>query len=217
MSRWRSPASGTAATSAASAAAFTSRSTSSRSAASSSSVAMPSAISRRREGDAAGSRRASSSRSAARAVDRLVVGERVRVGADDLGVDEGRPAAGTAVGHRLAHDGEAGQRVAAVHLADQQVGERAHQLRDAAARGLHLDRHRDRVAVVLDEVEDGQLAVAGGVEALPELALGGRALAGRAVDDLVLALLAPRSTAAPRRSRRPAGTGCRWGRTWSRR
>ena len=82
-------------------------------------------------------------------------------------------------------DRQAGQGVAAVHLAHQQVGEGAHQLRDAAAGGLDLDRHRDRVAVVLDEVEDGQLQVGGGVEALPELALGRRAVPGGAVDDLV--------------------------------
>ena len=51
--------------------------------------------------------------------------------------------------------------------------------------GLHLDRHRDRVAVVLDEEEHGQAPEAGGVQRFPELALARRALAERDVDDLV--------------------------------
>ncbi len=95
-------------------------------------------------------------------------------------------APGAAPGHGLAQHGQAGQRVAAVHVADEQVREGAHQLGDRPAGGLHLDRHGDGVAVVLDQVEHGQLAVAGRVEALPELALRGGAVAGRAVDHLVL-------------------------------
>ena len=51
--------------------------------------------------------------------------------------------------------------------------------REAAARRLHVDRRRDRVAVVLDEVEHRQLAHAGGVERLPEFAFARRAFADR--------------------------------------
>ena len=39
---------------------------------------------------------------------------------------------------------------------------------------LHFDRHRNRVAVVLDQEDDRKLQVAGGVERLPEFALAGR-------------------------------------------
>ena len=120
-----------------------------------------------------------------RAVERLVVGQRVRVRPDHVRVHERRSLARAAPGRGLAEHREARERVAAVHLAHQQVRKAAHEPRDAAAGGLHLDRHRDRVAVVLDQVEHRQLQVAGRVQALPELALGGGAVAGRAVDDLV--------------------------------
>ena len=57
--------------------------------------------------------------------------------------------------------------------------------RDVAAGCLHFDRHRDRVAVVLDEEQHRQLLRAGGVERFPELAFARRALAERDVRDLV--------------------------------
>jgi hypothetical protein len=57
---------------------------------------------------------------------------------------------------RLAHDLVARSEVAAIHFLDEESRERRHQLRDRAARGVDLDRNRDRVAVVLDEVDDGQ-------------------------------------------------------------
>ena len=75
--------------------------------------------------------------------------------------------------------------IAAVHLLDQQAGEVADEPRDGPARRLNLDRHRDRVAVVLNEEEDGELQIAGGVERLPELSLTGRAVARRNVHELV--------------------------------
>src|SRR5713226_10714123 len=61
-----------------------------------------------------------------------------------------------------------------------------HQLRNRAACRLYLDWDRDGVAVVLDEEQYWELQVAGGVERLPELSFAGRAVARRAVDDLVL-------------------------------
>ena len=59
------------------------------------------------------------------------------------------------------------------------------QARDASARGLHFDRHRDRVAVVLHAKNDGQLAQRGGVHRLPELAFARSAVAERDVGDLI--------------------------------
>ena len=64
-------------------------------------------------------------------------------------------------------------------------GKPVSELRDRAARRVDLDRHRDGVAVVLDQEDDRQLEVAGGVERLPELALAGGAVAGGAEHDLV--------------------------------
>ena len=75
----------------------------SRSAASSSAVATPSSR-RRRENSRSGSRFGVRLALGRGAVERLVVGERVRVGADDVGVHEGRPLAGAAPGDRLAQD-----------------------------------------------------------------------------------------------------------------
>ena len=44
------------------------------------------------------------------------------------------------------------QHIRAVALFDVQVRESAHELRNAAAGGLHFDRHRDGIAVVFDQV-----------------------------------------------------------------
>ena len=100
-------------------------------------------------------------------------------------MDERRALARADVGGRLAHRAQAGEEIGAVDRVDVQAGERSHQARDVAAGGLHFDRHRDRVAVVLDEEQDRQLLDAGGVERFPELAFAGRAFAERDVGDLV--------------------------------
>ena len=76
--------------------------------------------------------------------------------------------------------------VGAVTLANEQIREAGHELGDAPAGGLDLDRDGDGVAVVLDHEDDRQLQVAGGVQRLPELALGGGAVAGGDHDDLVV-------------------------------
>ncbi len=103
-----------------------------------------------------------------------------------MGVDEGRPLARAAPLDGAATRGVRGERVAAVALLEVEVWEGLHESRDAAARGLHLDRDRDRVAVVLHEEEDGQLQVARGVQRLPELALARRPVADGYVDDFIL-------------------------------
>ncbi len=119
-------------------------------------------------------------------VELLVVGERVRVRPDDPGVDERDAPTSAAVLDGLAHRGVARDRVAAVDLPDREVREARDELRDRAAGRLHLDGDRDRVAVVLDDEHDRQRQVAGRVHRLPELALRGRAVSGRHVDDLVV-------------------------------
>jgi hypothetical protein len=87
---------------------------------------------------------------------------------------------------RLAHRIVALEHVAAVDLLDEEARKARDELGDAPAGGVHLDRDGDRVAVVLDEVDDGQFQVAGGVQRLPELALAGGAVAGGAEHHLVL-------------------------------
>src|SRR6266511_1562123 len=120
-----------------------------------------------------------------RLVQHLVIRERVRVGSDHLGVHERGAAALAAMLCRAQQHVVGGDGVAAVHFLDQQVGEVAHQLRHRAAGRLNLDRHRDRVLVVLDEEQHRQLQVAGGIQGLPELAFAGRAVPRGDVDQLV--------------------------------
>ena len=119
------------------------------------------------------------------AVHHLVVGEGVRVGTDHLGVHQRRALPLPRVGDRLLQHLVGGEEVAAVDFLDEEVREAAHELGDRAAGGVHLDRDGDGVAVVLDEIDDGELEVRRGVERLPELALGGRAVTGRDEDDLI--------------------------------
>ena len=120
-----------------------------------------------------------------RLVELLVVRERVRVRPDDLGVHERRPLAGARVGDRVRHGAIAREEVGPVDALDEEARERRDEPRDVAAGRLHLDGNRDRVAVVFDEVDDGQVAEARGVERLPELAFARRAVADRDVGDLV--------------------------------
>ena len=118
-------------------------------------------------------------------VELLVVREGVRVGPHDVPVDERGALALAGVRERVPERVVRREVVAAVHLDDEEARVRAHEARDRAAGRVHLDGHRDRVAVVLDDEDDGQLEGRGGVQRLPELALGRRALADRHDDDLV--------------------------------
>ena len=85
----------------------------------------------------------------------------------------------------LPHGAKAGEEIGAVDGIDVQAGKRSNEAGDVAARGLDLDRNRDRVAVVFDEEEDRQAPEAGRVQRFPELALARRTVAERDVDDLV--------------------------------
>ena len=113
-----------------------------------------------------------------RTIEHFVVGERVRVRADHLGVYESRSSALTRIRHGPVERGVRRQKITAVDFFDVEVGERRHELRDRATGGIHFDRHRDRVAVVLHEVHDRQLEIARRVERLPELAFAGRTVTG---------------------------------------
>ena len=122
-----------------------------------------------------------------RLVQLLVVGERVRVRPRHRGVHQRRTVAVAGVRHGLAHRPIAGEEVGAVAAEHAQAEEALDDARDVAAGGLHFDRHGDRVAVVFDQIDDRQLALAGGVERFPELAFAGAAFANRDVGDFVRA------------------------------
>ena len=111
----------------------------------------------------------------------------MRVRTNDVRVNERRPLALAGIVHRLLHRLVAGDEVAAVDLLYEEVRKRRDELGDAAAGGVDLDRYRDRVAVVLDQIDDGQLEVARVVQRLPELAFARGAVAGRAEDDFIVA------------------------------
>ena len=127
----------------------------------------------------------------------LVVGQRVRVRPRDLCVNQRRALAVARPLHRLLERRVARDEVAAVHAQDLQVGEALDQARDVAAGRLRLDRHRDRVAVVLDQVDDRQPLLRRRVERLPELAFAGGAVAERAEDDLVCLKVLARGRRSP--------------------
>ena len=120
-----------------------------------------------------------------RLVEPLVVGQRMRVRPDDLGVDERRTLTGASVSDGLPHHPEALGEVGAVDGEDLKGGERPHDPGDVATGGGHLLRDRDGVPVVLHEIDDGQPLAAGRIERLPELAFRRRALTERDVDDFV--------------------------------
>ena len=120
-----------------------------------------------------------------RLVQLLVVRERVRVRADDLRVHERRPLARARVVHGRRHRLVAGEEVGAVDALDEEARERRDELRDVAAGRLHFHGNGDRVAVVLDQVDDRELERAGGVQRLPELPFARGAFADRNVGDLV--------------------------------
>ena len=116
----------------------------------------------------------------------LVVRSGMGVRAGRVGVQQRRSPAFPAPRHGLARGPVAFEQVGPVTLDDLQIREAGEQPRYVAAGGLHLDRDRDRVLVVLDQEQDGQLEVAGRVERLPELALRGGSVARGAEHDLVV-------------------------------
>ena len=161
-----------------------------------------------------------------RLVEPLVVRERVRIGTGDLRVHERRALAARARRRpRAAARRSWSRKSVPSMLWTKSPGNDATSLRDVAARRLHFDRHRDRVAVVFDEEDHRQLSEAGGVQRLPELAFAGRAVAERQVGDFVVVEVrarGPRSRGCARRgsrlrrSRSPGGTACRSGSTATR-
>ena len=96
-----------------------------------------------------------------------------------------RTLAGAAVLDCLDHGAVAGDSVRSVDLGEVEVGKVCDEPGDVAARGVGLDGSGDGIAIVFDDVEDGELCVRGGVERFPEFALAGRTLADRDVGDLI--------------------------------
>ncbi len=76
-------------------------------------------------------------------------------------------------------------RVRAIDFFKMKMRKAGNQPRNAAARGLHLDRDGDRVSVVLHAENHRQLAQSHGVQRFPEFPFAGSSIAQRNVSDLV--------------------------------
>ena len=116
----------------------------------------------------------------------LVVRTGVGVRADGMRVQKRRAFSLPAPLNHLSRGTVAVDEIGAVALHDLQPGEAGEQPGDVASSGLHLDRDRDGVLVVLDDEKDRELEVTGGVEGFPELAFRGGSVTGGANDDFVV-------------------------------
>ena len=107
----------------------------------------------------------------------LVVGERMRVRPDHMGVHQRGAAPLAAVLDSRFHGRIGRQEIATIHFLLKEAGEAGHQRRDAGAGGLVFHRNGDGVAVIFDQEQHGQAIQAGGVQGFPKLALAGGAIA----------------------------------------
>ena len=119
------------------------------------------------------------------AIKLFVIGKRMRIRSYDVRVNERRPAPLAAILNCPLNHVVAGKRVAAVNFLNEETRKSAHKFRYAAARRLHFDRDRDRVAVVFDQVKHGQVQSARRVERFKELAFARRPVASRYVNDCI--------------------------------
>ena len=92
---------------------------------------------------------------------------------------------GAAMRHRARKSRITGDRISPIDLFKVEVGKAAHQAGNVSARGLHLDRYRDRILVVFDDEHQRQPGIGGGVQGLPKFAFAGSAFAERNVGNLV--------------------------------
>ena len=102
-----------------------------------------------------------------------------------MSMHQRRPVSCADICDRFGHCGVAGKRISAIDLGEVEVREVRHQPRDVAAGSINLDRRRDRVLVVFHDVQHRQLAIACGVQRLPELALARRTFADGDVHNLI--------------------------------
>ena len=107
------------------------------------------------------------------------------MGADPhaLGVDEDRPRAALREVGGLTQGADRVEDVLAVAVNDLEVREAREVVGRVVVRRLLALRDRDAVAVVLDDEDDGELPERAAVDRLVEVALGGRGLSHRAVDE----------------------------------
>ena len=112
-------------------------------------------------------------------VEALVIRKRMRIGSGDHGMHQRRTLSGARMRHRFSHGLIRRHEIGAVHFHPLQIRKTRHQSRDVSARRLLFHRHRDGVAIVLDQIHQRQILQAGSVQRFPKLALTGGAFAAR--------------------------------------
>src|SRR5579864_9288459 len=109
----------------------------------------------------------------------------MRVGPDHVCMHKRRSLPRTTVVHSTLHRRVAHHRIGAIDFLKMEIRETGNQAGDVAPGRLYFYRNRNRVLVVLDHEDNGQLPVGSGVERLPEFPFAGGAIAERDVGDLV--------------------------------
>src|ERR1035437_5687656 len=120
-----------------------------------------------------------------RAIEFVVVRERVGVGPYAMAVDERRAVAGAAILGSGLKRAEARLCVGAVDFRKVEVGKISYKARDVAAGGVYLYGNADGVAVIFHAEDDRQFPVGRGADRLPEFTLGCGAFAQGSEDRVV--------------------------------
>src|ERR1700683_1651432 len=118
-------------------------------------------------------------------VQAFIIGERVRIGTDDMRVYERRTLPLAAILHGTLKRSRTCHWVGAINLFEMEVRKPRDQPRNTASGGLYFDRHGDGVAVILHDENYRQFVESGSVHRLPEFALAGGAVAERDICNLV--------------------------------
>ena len=111
------------------------------------------------------------------AVKRHIVGKRVRVRTNHVGMNESRAVSFAAIGSSSRKRGVCRGQIGAVNLLEMKVWEAADQARNVSTRHLHFDWNRNRVFVIFHHEDQRQVSVRCGIQRFPELAFAARALA----------------------------------------
>ena len=110
-------------------------------------------------------------------IEPLVVRERMGIEPHHMRMHQRRPVPAAAPLRRRFHGAIGRNEIGPVHLLPKKSRKALHQFRDVATSGLAFDGHRDCVAIIFNEKQQGQAVEAGGVERLPEFAFASGAIA----------------------------------------
>ena len=118
-------------------------------------------------------------------VEFLVIRERMRIRACHVRMNEGGSFARAAIFRGPPQDVITHQRIGSVAFRDVQARVVPNESRDAGARGLRFDRHRNGVAVVFDQKKHGQALQGCRVQGFEEFSLTGHAISAGHVNDFI--------------------------------